>query len=278
MQLRLKKDSNIIYELTRKQIKTQYRDSTLGFIWTILNPLLTMLVMWLVFSTIFGHDDPYYPIYLLCGNVLFTAVKNSTTQSLQSSVANRGLLLRTKIEPYVFPFSYNLSSIVNFAFSLIALIPFMIWKSVELGVNLFSYHLAFVFLMLPAFFLFELGFGLFLSVIYVFFRDTKHIYTVFLVLWTYLTPIFYKPTIIAQKAPAAYTIIKLNPMYHFIKYFRECIYAGAAGRDLVLDEFIGSSFLPTWGTLGWCYLSAVAFFILGYIVYKCCKDKVILKI
>ena len=74
MPISFKHDSSTIYELTRKQVKTQYRDSSLGFIWTVINPLLTMLVMWFVFDKIFGGDDPYYPIYLLTGNILFTAI------------------------------------------------------------------------------------------------------------------------------------------------------------------------------------------------------------
>ena len=246
-----KRDKNTIYELTRKQVKTQYRDSTLGFIWTVLNPLLNMLIMWLVFTQFFGEGDPYYPIYLLTGNILFSALRNATVQSLNSIESNRGLLLRTKIEPYVFPMSHVLSSIVNFAFSLIALVPFMIWLSIQQQVNLFSYQLLFMFLPLPAFVLFEYGIGLFLSAIYIFFRDTKHLYAVFLTLWTYLTPIFYKATRLNGPALIA---IKLNPMYHFLLYFRECVYMGAAGIDTVTGKIIGASYIPIWSTLGWCYL------------------------
>ena len=282
MNINLKNNTNTIYELSRKQVKAQYRDSTFGFIWTILNPLLTMLVMWFVFSNMFGGDDPYYPLYLLTGNILFTALRNSTSQSLQSFVNNRGLLLRTKIDLYVFPFSYIVSSLINFAFSLIALIPFMIWRSVDPGINLFSYQLVFLLLMFPSFFLFELGIGLILSSIYVFFRDIKHIYNVFLVLWTYLTPIFYKPGIIAKKAPVVFEIMQFNPMFQFMKYFRECAYAGAAGRDLVATttsaEALGFAYIPVWTTLGWCYLSGVVFFLIGFVLFKILKSKIIVRV
>lgn len=101
--MKLAKNKDIIFELSRKQIKTQYRDSTLGFLWTILNPLLNMLVMWVVFQNVLGIKDPYYPIYLLAGNILFAALRASTTQSLLSMVDNRGLLLRTKMDLDVFP-------------------------------------------------------------------------------------------------------------------------------------------------------------------------------
>lgn len=286
-----KKNTNTIYELTRKQIKTQYRDSTLGFIWTVLNPLLNMLVMWLVFKELFGRDDPFYPLYLLTGNILFSALRNSTVQSLQSLVNNRGLLLRTKIDPFVFPFSNVMTSIVNFAFSLIALVPFMIWLSVDPSVahamghsiNAFSYQLVFILLMLPGFLLFELGMGLILSSVFVFFRDMKHIYSVILTLWTYLTPIFYKVGAL-EKNQLVFTIVKLNPMYQFCTYFRECVYASATGANILNNAapgspiFIAAETIPSFSTLGWCYLSAAVFFIVGLGIYELCKKKVITRI
>lgn len=271
----LQSNKNTIYELTRKQVKNQYRDSSLGFIWTVLNPLLNMLVMWLVFQSVLGITDPYYPIYLLAGNVLFAALRSSTTQCLQSLVENRGLLLRTKIDLEVFPLSNVLTSIVNFVFSLIALIPFMIWLSVQQGVNLFSYQLVFMIPMLPAFLLFEYGVGLFLSSLYVFFRDLKHLYGVFLTLWHYLTPIFYTLTTI-NKNGFAYKMIRLNPMFHFVNYFRDSVYRGASGVDM-WGVNIGA-FIPQWKTLGILYAIGVGTFILGFLFFRLLKPKVITKI
>ena len=271
----LYKNRTIIYELTRKQVKTQYRDSTLGFLWTILNPLLNMLVMWVVFKTVLGIDDPYYPIYLLAGNVLFGALRNSTTQALPSMVNNRGLLLRTKIDLSVFPFSIAMTSMVNFAFSLIALVPFMIWLSIQQGILLFTYRLAFILLMLPAFLLFEYGLGLLLSALFVFFRDLKHLYSVFLTLWQYTTPIFYTINRVGKDS-IAYKVISLNPMFHFVNYFRDSVYRGATGID-VLGNNIGP-FLPYWSTLGILYGFAAIFLIIGYIVFNALKSRIITKI
>lgn len=271
----LKTSKNTIFELTRKQVKVQYRDSTLGFLWTILNPLLNMLVMWLVFQSVLGITDPYYPIYILAGNVLFGALRNSTSQALQSIVNNRGLLLRTKIELEVFPLSDVLSSIVNFGFSLIAIVPFMIWLTIQQGINLFSYQLVFILLMIPAFTLFEYGIGLFLSVLFVFFRDIKHIYGVFLTLWMYLTPLFYPITRLDPNGTVL-KIIKLNPMFHFVNYFRDCIYRGAAGID-VFGKTVGA-YVPLWETLGIIYLCGVISFIIGFVFFKLLKSKVITRI
>jgi len=269
------KNKDIVFELTRKQIKTQYRDSTFGFIWTILNPLLNMLVMWVVFQNFFGVGDPYYPIYLLTGNIIFAALRSSTTQALGSIVDNRGLLLRTRTDLNVFPLSNVLTSIVNFGFSLIALVPFMIWLSIQQGVNLFSYQLPFILLMLPALLLFEYGLGLFLGVLFVFFRDIKHLYGVFLTLWQYLTPIFYNVKVFKED-DITYKIIQLNPMFHFVNYFRDCVYRGAAGQDLRLNQI--APFIPHFETLGVLYLCAAVSLVVGYGLYFLLRKRIITNI
>ena len=110
-------NKNIVYELVRKNIKTQYRNSILGVFWTILNPLLNMLIMWLVFSQFFGKGDQLYPIYLLTGNIMFACLRSATDTSLTSIVNNRGLLSKTKIDSYLFPLSSTLSSFISFLFS-----------------------------------------------------------------------------------------------------------------------------------------------------------------
>lgn len=273
----LKNNKNTLYELTRKQVKTQYRDSSLGFLWTILNPLLNMLVMWLVFKNVLGIKDPYYPIYLLAGNVLFSSLRFSTMQSLESMVKNRGLLLRTKIDLEVFPLSHVFTSAVNFAFSLLALIPFMIWLSIQQGTNLFTFRLIFIVLMIPAFILFEYGVGLFLSSLYVFFRDLKHLYTVFLLLWQYLTPIFYTLTIF-EKDPdnIALKLIQINPMFHFLNYFRDSIYRGTTGIDM-FGHAVGA-YVPAWSTLGLIYAIGVGTCILGYLFFRMLRSKIIVRI
>ena len=272
---RIKGYNNTIYELTRKQVKVQYRDSSLGFLWTILNPLLNMLVMWLVFHYFLGIGDEYYPIYLLAGNIMFASLRASTVQSLNSIVQNRGLLLRTKMNLEVFPLSDVLASIVNFAFSFIALIPFMIWLSVQQGLNLFTYRMLFTLLMIPAFMLFEFGIGIFLASLFVFFRDLKHIYGVFLTLWHYLTPIFWTVESL-DKNGTAFTIIKLNPMFHFVNYFRDSIYRGATGKDM-FGQNIGA-FLPHWQTLGIIYACGIGAAILGYLFFRLLRPKIITRI
>lgn len=237
----LYKNRYILSELVRRRVKTQYRNSALGMFWTVLNPLLNMLVMWLVFSQFFGDGDPLYPIYLLTGNILFSCLRGATDGALQSIVNNRGLLTRVKIDSYLFPLSSTLSSVINLAFSMIALLLIMLGMQIFGGYQIYSFRILVVLLMIPAFVMFEYGIGLFLSTIYVFCRDIKYLYSVFLTLWTYITPVFYKLNRLGS-GTLAETVVKLNPMYYFLRYFRDCMYAGWSSspvQDLLVLYLLG---------------------------------------
>ena len=153
----------------------------------------------------------------------------------------------------------------------------MIWLSVQQGINLFTYRLLFIVLLVPPFLIFELGIGLFLSTIFVFFRDLKHIYTVFLTLWQYTTPIFYNIKRLSEDPNSfTFTVIKLNPMFHFVEYFRDCVYRGATGIDS-LGKNVGP-YLPLWSTYGILWLCAGISLVIGCLFYFLLKNKIITKI
>ncbi|MBQ7906541.1 MAG: ABC transporter permease [Clostridia bacterium] len=239
--LSFKKNANIVRELVKKNVKIQYRNSVIGAIWTVLNPLLNMLVMYFVFSNVLGyHNDRTYALYLLCGTITFALMRAGTTQSMTSLVRNRGLLTKNKISYFVFPVSNNLVALINFSFSLIALIAVMLFVAFFNNVfEIFSANLLLILAMLPALFLFSYGLSLILSALYVFFRDVQHFYNVFLTLWTYLTPMFYKIDRFANKdelsAKVITGVINLNPMYHFVEFFRDVTYR-CAEYTVVLEK------------------------------------------
>ena len=271
-----KKNANIVFELVLKSIKVQYRNSVIGALWTVLNPLLNMIVMYLVFSFVLGYgDEPTYPLYIFCGNILFSFVRAATTQSLTSIVNNRGILTKNKVSQFVFPVSNNLSAVVNFGFSSIALLGVMAVVSITAEVNYFTPRLFLVFLMLPAMFLFSYGLSLILSSAYVFFRDIQHFYNVFLTLWTYLTPVFWTIELFESKSfndepgTVGYVLNKLkdvllliiegNPMYQFITYFRFIVFDWDTAGSITLGESFAS--------LGILYLIGLAFFGVGTLVF-----------
>ena len=272
-----KKNANIVRELVIKNVKIQYRNSVIGVLWTVLNPLLNMLVMYFVFSTImdFGskQEEDWFSLYILCGNIMFSFVRNATTQSLPSIVQNRGLLTKNKISEYVFPISKNLSAVVNFSFSMIALIGVMAVVSFFAPGSAFSYTLIFVFLMLPALFLFSFGLSLVLSSLYVFFRDIQHFYTVFLTLWTYLTPIFWDFGLFKNKEDMKFaileTVVNLNPMFHFVEYFRDIIYRCSVGFTPVLETF---------STLALLYVIGLISLGIGILIFALTRCKFIYNI
>ena len=264
------KNKNIVFELVKRSVKLQYRNSAIGILWTILNPLLNMVVMYIVFGTILKYNqDDTYLLYLLCGNIIFNTMRAATTQSLPSLVYNRGLLTKNKIAYEVFPLSCNLSAIVNFLFSFIALIVVMLFVSIKHPV--FSNYIFMTLPMLPALLLFNLGVSLVLAALYVFFRDVMHFYNVFLTLWMYLTPIFYKLQRLGQTLPELVMglVMKLNPMAHFVEYFRDIVYRMKLGT--AAEATVSTS-------LGTLYVIGIAFAIFGMLIFSLTKRKFIFSI
>ena len=278
------KNVNIVKQLVIKSVKVQYRNSVIGIFWTILNPLLNMLVMYLVFSNLFNGrggtsevDRSTYALYLLCGNIIFGMMRTATVQSLPSLVRNRGLLTKNKISYNVFPLSCTLSALVNFAFSFIALlgVMFVVWLQ---GNAVFSFNIFLVLVMLPALFLFCYGLSLILSALYTFFRDILHFYNVFLTLWMYLTPIFYSVSMFDGTdflSKLVGVIVHCNPMYYFVEYFRAVVYRCSAHAAAGLSEMAP---LPGFGDLSVLYAIGAAATLLGAVVFMSTKRKFIYNI
>ncbi len=240
--------------LVRRNIKNQYYRSFIGVLWTVLNPLLNMLVMAFVFSSIFGRGAGMtldYSIYLLSGNIIFSIMRTSTSGSLPCLVQQQDMLQKTRVPIGLFPTANVLSSLVTFGFSFIALLLVMAVRAAA-GAYVFHWQIVLVVVLLPAVTLFSLGLSYFLSALYVFFRDLKHIYSVLLTLWTYLTPLFY--TIETLKNDLVEKVIVFNPMYHYVTYFRDLLSGTIPGgtEHLIMYAFALSSFL-----IGYLFMNAV---------------------
>ena len=203
--------------LVKRDFISRYRKSVLGVIWSLLNPLLLMLVMTLVFSYLFG-DIENFPVYLLSGQIIFGFFNESTTQAMTSLIANEGVIKKVYVPKYIFPLSRVLSSLVNLLFSFIAfLLVFIITRA--------PFHWTMLLIPIPIIytFVFSLGIAMIMSSLAVFFRDLTYIYGVFLTLLMYLTPVFYPVTIIPESFLPLYGF---NPMYHLVDYFRDLALRG----------------------------------------------------
>ena len=204
---------SLLYELVTRDIKVRYRRSVLGVLWTLLNPILMMIIMTIVFSQLFRFEIENFPIYLFCGNIMFTFMITATNDALQSILGGASLIKKVYIPKYIFPVSKVLSAVVNLFFSYIAMLLVMIITGVR-------FHATMLLTPLVALYatLFSIGLGLILATIMVFFRDIAHLYSVFTTAWMYLTPIFYPESLLEDKSPL---FLLLNPMYHYIKYMRD---------------------------------------------------------
>ena len=205
--------------LVTKNIKLKYRRSWLGYVWSILNPLLIMAVMTVVFSTIFKRKIENFPVYLFCGQLLFNFMSSTTNQSIFSITGNAALLKKTYVPKYMFTLARVTSSLVDLLFSLGALVIVMVVTRARIT----WYALLFPLVLLQLY-IFCVGLSLFLAQASVFFKDTQFIYNALITVWMYLSAIFYPVESVSEKL--AWGIQHLNPMYFYIGQFRALVHAG----------------------------------------------------
>ena len=246
----------LIKQLVVKDIKLKYRRSFLGYVWSILNPLMIMLVLVLVFSQIFRFDIENYPAYLIIGQTLFSFMNESTNLALMSISDNASLLKKVYVPKYIFTLSKVTSSLVNMLFALGAMLIVFIATRIQ-----FTLYMFFIPVILVEIYLFCLGFGLFLAQAAVFFRDLQYIYSVVTTAWMYLTPIFYP---LSQLPETMQEVLKIaNPMCNYITQFRDVALYGC---------------LPSSGGVALGFGFGIVFFIVGaWCCYKK-QDKFILYI
>lgn len=258
------KDKFILKQLVTKDFKIKYRRSVLGVAWSVLNPLLMMVVMSIVFSTIFGQSrngsitPEMYPLYLIVGNITFSVMSESTNQALMSIIWASSLLKKVKVHRWVFPVQKVLFSLVNFSFSLVAVALVMLFFRVVP-----TWHLILLPVCLLLLMCFCMGLGMMLSALAVFFRDVMHLWTVVITAWMYLTPVFWTTDYISQMAHWIQVLVVLNPMYNYLQFM----------RDIFLFNTVPSAL-----TFGLCVAWAVLALAIGYTVFHKTEHKFILYI
>ena len=154
----------LLKQLIVRDVKLKYRRSYLGYLWSILNPLMLMMVLVVIFSNLFRFDIPNFPLYLITGQVMFNFMMEATNMSVGSIVGNASLIKKTYVPKYIFTVSKVGSSLVNLVFSLGALILVMIFTEA-----VFSWNLLYFPLIVLQVFIFSLGVGLYLTSATVFF-------------------------------------------------------------------------------------------------------------
>ena len=209
----------LFQELTKRDFKQKYKRTVLGMGWSLLSPLLNLLVMKIVFTQFFGRNTPHYTTYLFAGNVVMSYFKESTKGGMNALVANKNIITKINVPKYLLLLSKNVSSIINFGLTLVVFFAFAAMDGIVFTPK-------FLLLVYPiiCLILMSIGIGLVLSALFVFFKDIQYLYDIFLVLLTYLSAIFYR---VDAYAPGFQNLFMLNPVYAVIRYVRMIVIDGA---------------------------------------------------
>ncbi len=263
--INFKKYSFLLKQLVARDFKVKYKRSVLGMLWSLLYPVLMMLVMALVFKNVFKFSTPgkSYLVYLLSGLVMWNYFSEASNLAMSSVVGNFSLLNKVYIPKYIFPLSKCLVTGINFLLTLIPLYVVIIiegFRYENLRINIYHLALPYAFLCL---FIFTLGIGLILATVSVFLRDMFYIYGIITLIWMYLTPIMYDISIIDN--PVLATIMKLNPLYLYVNF----------ARMIILGDQWRGGYLPSWQYFLACGASALFVLFLGVVIFKKKQDKFI---
>ena len=209
---RFSKHLFLFQELVKRDFKQKYKGTVIGMAWSVLSPLLTLLVMRLVFTEFFGKEIDHYTTYLFAGNLFFNFFKEATRGGMTALVSNASIFTKINVPKYLFLLSKNVSAVINFGITLLVFFLFAAIDHIHFG-----WH--FLMLIYPVVYLivFNIGVGLILSAMYIFFRDTRYLYDVFTLLLMYCSAIFYQVDTYSEQIQ---NLFLMNPVYLAIKYVR----------------------------------------------------------
>lgn len=216
---KLKQNQFLLEELVKRDFKKKYKGTVLGMAWSVLSPLLMLLVMRLVFTSFFGKNMEHYTTFLFCGNLVFAYFNESSTQGMAALRENAAIFSKINVPKFLFLMAKNVQTLINFGLTLCVFFLFCLLDGI-------SFSWRFVLLLYPigCLVLFNLGVGLVLSAMYVFFRDVQYLWSVFVQLLMYGSAIFYS---IEGHSPAMQAVFHVNPVFLFIQYFRTVVLHGA---------------------------------------------------
>ena len=205
-------------ELVKRDFTKKYKRTMLGMAWSILSPLMTLMIMWLVFSNFFGNNMEHYAIYLFSGQLVFAYFTDSTNLSMNALVSNSGIFTKVNVPKYLFLLSQNVSSLINFALTLLLFFGFAAIDGVA-----FTWKFLLLLYPITCLVVFNVGMGMILSALFVFFRDMQYLWSVITQLLMWMSAIFYTIEGFSYKIQLAFLA---NPIYLYIRYFRKIVLEG----------------------------------------------------
>ena len=212
---------SLLRQLVIRDLKVRHRRSVLGIAWTMLNPLITTMILALVFSRFFGMGagSKSFTLYVITGLTIWNLFSTASAVGLTSIQSSGSIIRKVYVPKVIFPFAAVASSLVNFAFSLLTLLLYMLATRTP-----FRWASLLAVIPIAELVIFSLGLSMILATLYVYFRDVKWFYDSALLAWFYATPIFYPPEIIGDKYMP---ILRLNPLWPILRAFRSTITNGA---------------------------------------------------
>ena len=218
MLTKLKRHQFLFEELVKRDFAKKYKRTVLGMAWSILSPLMNLLIMWLVFNNFFGNNMDHYVIYLFAGQLVFSYFTDATNLGMNSLVSNAGIFTKVNVPKYLFLFSQNVSSLINFGLTLLIFFTFVAIDGVP-----FTWKFLFLVYPVACLIVFNLGLGLILSALFVFFRDMQYLWGILTQLIMWLSAIFYT---FDSYSYTVQCLFLLNPLYLYIRYFRKIVLEG----------------------------------------------------
>ena len=207
----------LLSELVKKGIKLKYRRSYLGIVWSLLEPLLTMIVLTIVFGTLYGNTDKTFPVYILTGRLIYSYYSTATKSALKSIRANSAMIKKVYVPKYLYPLSTVIFNYIIFLISLIVLAAVSIVLGIKPTIYLLQAPIALILVLILSY-----GCGMILATIGVFFRDMEYLWSVLLMIIMYTCAIFYYPEKLLKSG--WFWILKYNPLYGIIKIFRDSVF------------------------------------------------------
>ena len=243
MELFNKSNLFLLEQLVKQNFSSKYKDSYLGILWSVIRPLLMMIILTIVFSTIFSRDIPNYPVYLLAGRTIFRFFVGTCGSAMLILKNNKGILLQKSVPKYIFILATIISEFINFIISILLLSVVMVATNAPFYFSLYPY----VILPLLSLVIMATGVSLILSVACVYYADVQHLWGVFTQILLYASAIFYPVDII----PETYKqYIMLNPLLWIISQFRDYVAFGRLHDPLnIINSFLVSFILLTIGII-----------------------------
>ncbi len=244
-----------IRQLVSREVKRKYARSYLGIVWSVLNPLMTMAVMSMIFSTMFRRSIENFPIYYLTGSIFWQLFSTATNTAMSALVDNKNLLMKVKMPKQTFIMARVYTALTNFGYTCIAYVLMLLVFRIEPSWTMLLFPIPVLCILM-----FSMGIGYFLSILYVFFGDIKYLYSVILTLWMYLSAIFYP---VDQLPEQVASLVGMNPIYVCINFARQIV------MYQTVPEIAEWLKMILWG---------VGVFVFGYLFFKKNENKVMQKI